>query len=216
MVYTYVVGPLRTNTYVIYDEKSLEAIIVDPGGDEVLDYVGDMLKELNLKYVIATHGHLDHVLGIRSLRRASRVGLLLHKADESLLSVGLEWAGLWGIGVTLGEIRPDGHVYEGFTITLGETQVRVLHTPGHTPGSVTLYVPSLRLAFTGDTLFRGSVGRTDLPGGSSVELMASLRRLLIELDRASKLLPGHGPSTTLEEELLSNRYLRSLNVMPRP
>lgn len=212
-VLTYVVGPLETNMYVIYDEKSLEALIVDPGGDEVLDYVSDLLRELKVKYVVATHGHLDHVLGIRALRRAYNVKFLIHRSDKDVLSTSLGWADLWGINVTLDDVRPDDYLDEGFSAILGSVELKVLHTPGHSPGSITLYAPSLKIAFTGDTLFRGSVGRTDLPGGSLKELKASLRKLVRELDRSTRVFPGHGPSTTLEEELTSNRYLRNINAI---
>lgn len=212
-VLTYVVGPLETNTYVIYDEKSLEALIVDPGGDEIVDYVSNLLVDLNVKYVIATHGHLDHVLGIRALRSLCKVKFLIHRDDKDVLSMSLDWADIWGVNVTLDDVKPDDYLDEGFSVTLGGVEFKILHTPGHSPGSITIYAPSLKIAFTGDTLFKGSVGRTDLPGGSLKELKASLRRLVIELDKSTKVFPGHGPSTTLEEELTNNRYLRNVNAI---
>lgn len=210
-ILTYVVGPLNTNMYVVYDESSLEAIVIDPGGDDVLDYINEVVKDLKLKYIIATHGHIDHVIGVRKLRNVIKAPFLLHRADYEVLNESLEWAMMWNINVDLKEIMPDGDLNEVSEIALGDTLLKIMPTPGHTPGSVTLYIPSLKVAFTGDTLFRESVGRTDLPGGSWEELKRSLKRLVAELDRDYMIYPGHGPATNLGHELTNNRYLRRIN-----
>ncbi len=212
-VLTYVVGPLNTNMYVIYDEASLEALIIDPGGDEAIDYINNVAKDLKLKYIIATHGHVDHVIGVRKLRKVIKAPFLLHGADHEVLNESLEWALMWNINVDLKEVMPDGDLNGIRELVLGDTLLRVMHTPGHTPGSVTLFIPSLKVAFTGDTIFKESVGRTDLPGGSWDELKRSLRRLVLELDRDYVIYPGHGPSTTLEHELINNRYLRRVKAI---
>jgi len=207
-VVKYVTGPLSTNMYLIYDEELLEALILDPGGVDVGECVST-INELGLrvKYIIATHGHVDHVLGVSSLRQLTNAQFLIHPDDEVVIDESSSWMRPWGLNL-VDRPRSDGYLLDGDLVKLGKAVVKVIHTPGHTPGSLTLYIPSYNIAFTGDTLFAGSVGRTDLPRGSLDLLKGSLRRLLRELGSETVIYPGHGPATKMGLELRRNVYLR--------
>lgn len=189
-----VVGELATNCYIL--KAGEEAAAIDPGAaDERLIRT---LKGYHLRYILLTHAHPDHLGGVPRLKEAfPEAALLLHKADLE----GLRWF--------LPELEPDDLLEEGSTLTLGlgGEQLRVLHTPGHSPGSV-VFMSDARL-FVGDLLFRDSIGRTDLPGGSPGEMARSLRRL-IGLDGDFRVYPGHGPETTLARERAWNPFLRGL------
>lgn len=187
-----VVGELETNCYIL--ESGGEAVIIDPGAAE--ERLLEALGGHQLRYILLTHGHPDHLGGAPLLKRAWRsAALLLHQGDLPVL----RWA--------LPGLEPDGFLSEGDTIAFGEETLRVLHTPGHSPGSL-VFGDDERL-FVGDLLFWGSIGRTDLPGGSPSAMERSLRRLL-ELDGDLSIYPGHGPETTLAQERISNPFLREL------
>lgn len=191
-----VVSAYGTNCYLLADDDTKALAVIDPG-DKVTDAVQAACREngWTLKAIYLTHGHMDHVGGVASLRRAyPHVPTYLHAADCGS-----------GDGMRptdgIGELT---HWQDGDTLTLGNLTVKVLHTPGHTPGSVCLMVDNV--LFTGDTLFAGSMGRTDFPGGSERDIMGSLKRLgSLEGDRA--VLPGHMGTSTLSAERQSNPYL---------
>ena len=190
------VGELGTNCYLLEDEATNSAAIVDPGGegDRVLAQV--QADGMEVKLILLTHAHFDHTGGVAALHKAlPDVPVYLHPADAALLGTNVFPA----IGV------PTVPYDEGDTLKLGSLTISVLHTPGHTPGGVCLKVEDA--LFTGDTLFQGSMGRTDLTGGSYEEIMASLKRLG-ELPGDYQVLPGHMDATTLEAERAGNYYLR--------
>ena len=189
-LFTFPLGQLETNCYVLADEKTHRCAIVDPGddGDAVAQWLSG--KGLTPAYIFLTHGHYDHVGGIADLRAEyPDLPVYVHTADTALppqLSRGLSWT----------------HTYdEGDTISMDGITFRVLHTPGHTPGSVCLVAGTLLLS--GDTLFAGSCGRTDFPGGSWQQMLASLKKLA-QLEGDYTVLPGHGGATTLQTELDTN------------
>ena len=188
------VGEIGTNCYLLEDESTNSAAVIDPGGD-----APRILKQLEAdgaraECILLTHGHFDHTGGIRALREAlPGIPVYLHPEDAALTGDQV----MPGVGPTI----PYG---EGDSVTVGGLTVRVLHTPGHTPGGVTLQVEDV--LFTGDTLFQGSMGRTDLPGGSYEVIMASLRRLA-DLPGDYRVLPGHMGGSTLERERKTNYYL---------
>jgi len=201
----YRLGPMGNNTYVIVDDATKEAAIVDPSfeSDQLLPELQE--KGLTLRYLLLTHAHFDHVIG--NAFYASTVGLpiALHRADLPLLRALPEQGRMFGVPV---EPSPDPTIWleEGKPLTLGETTIQVLFTPGHSPGSVTFLVDDA--AIVGDVLFAGSIGRTDLPGASHQTLLDSIRTRLLTLPDETRVLPGHEDETTIGEERRNNPFLR--------
>lgn len=206
-VLSFVLGPLDTNCYLAYDEDSLEAMIVDPAepSDEVVRWVDKL--GLKVRYIVATHGHFDHIYGAEELRRILGASFAMSTLDTEVAQLSYSWA-----RHLLGEDpgtppTPDIDLDKVDVLRFGGCEMRVIKTPGHTPGSVTLFLAGALVAFTGDTIFSGTVGRTDLPGGSEEQLMMSLCRLAKTLPRNTLLYPGHGFETTLNRELRLNIFL---------
>src|SRR5271163_219512 len=200
------VGPLRCNCSIIGDETTLEAMVIDPGDD--IENVLTLIRKHNLqvKQIVITHAHIDHVGGAMKLRAATGAPILLNQNDYSLLKM-LDVQAAW-IGVPVpGEVKIDQSVSTGDTVKAGAHAAGVLHTPGHTEGSICLYFPAEKLLIAGDTLFARSVGRTDLPGGSFEKIMRSLRDRVLTLPDETVVIPGHGPRTTIGEEREENPYL---------
>lgn len=204
------VGMLACNCSIIGDESTGEALIIDPG-DEI-DRILEILKRHNLRatQIIATHAHIDHVGGIDKLRRICGAPVLLHEDDHVLyqnLSTQAAWLGVEPPGVA--EI--DQFVREGQTIRCGELAFEVLHTPGHSPGSISLHRKGGEgEIFSGDTLFEGSIGRVDLWGGSMEDILRSIKERLLVFDDATRVFPGHGAATTIGHEREMNPFLKNL------
>jgi hydroxyacylglutathione hydrolase len=201
------VGMLQCNCYVLGDETSREAIVIDPGDD--IERVQEVLTrhKLTPKYLVATHAHIDHVGGLEKLARASGAPVLMHEADLPLyqnLATQAAWLGVRPPGV----IEVDQFLREGDALRWGGRALEVLHTPGHSPGSLSLYLPGdgQRL-FSGDTLFQSSIGRTDLWGGSYEGILRSIDSKLMILDDLTQVFPGHGPATTIADERRFNPFL---------
>ncbi|MEM4035739.1 MAG: MBL fold metallo-hydrolase [Fervidicoccaceae archaeon] len=215
----FVAGPLETNTYLLYDERALDAVVVDAGGPsgELLAKLRDL--GLKLRAILITHGHLDHFAWAPELRRRTGAPIYLHRDDLELAGLSSSW-GLYYSSSELEQLEPDALLEGGERLRLGEIELEVLSTPGHSPGSISIYSPASRSVFVGDTLFAGSVGRTDLPGGSEEALLESLRELCTLLPPDTEVYPGHGPSTTLGAEIENNPYvwfaLRRSSGAPRP
>jgi glyoxylase-like metal-dependent hydrolase (beta-lactamase superfamily II) len=208
-ILNYVVGPLNTNAYVIYDVSTLEALVIDPATDEILPKISDLISSgLKVVGIIATHGHADHVCGVKGLRELVGCRFMLHELDVEVLKESVEWALEWGIDISFNDVRPDILLKGDEVLRLGSDEIQIIHTPGHTPGSITIYIPSSKVLFTGDTLFRESVGRTDLPGGSWDKLVNSLRMLVTRFEHDVVVYPGHGPSSTIGYEVGNNLYVR--------
>ncbi len=191
------VGDLGTNCYIVWDEHTNQAAIIDPGDDGA--YLLEELKKLHLelKLILLTHGHFDHTGAVMDLYRATHAQVYIHKADRNLVNP-------FGGALVLPE---DVRFYdEGDQVTLDSLTFKVLHTPGHTPGSVCLMAEDV--LFTGDTLFRGSCGRTDFPGGSWTQMCHSLKRLY-DLPGDYAVLCGHTGSSKLSYERLTNDFMRS-------
>jgi hydroxyacylglutathione hydrolase len=199
-----VVGPLGVNCYVMGCEKTREGVIIDPGGDAGM--IIGLYSRLGLKivHVLNTHGHFDHIGANRAVLEATGADLLIHEADVPLLGKGNATAALFGLR-TENSPLPDGDLSDGMTIPVGNLEIRVIHTPGHTPGGCCFLVDGILIS--GDTLFADSVGRTDFPGGSSDSLMKSIRDKLMVLEDDTVVYPGHGPSTTIGRERAHNPYL---------
>lgn len=201
-----VVGPLQCNCSVIGDEGTREAMVVDPGDD--IEQVLAIVRKHNLhvKQIVITHAHIDHVGGAMKLRAATGAPILLNQNDYALLKM-LDLQAAW-IGISApGEVKIDQNIGQGETVGAGSLQARVLHTPGHTEGSICLYFPAEQKLIAGDTLFAGSIGRTDLPGGSMQKILRSLHTTVLALPDETVVVPGHGPLTTIGEERGSNPFL---------
>lgn len=204
----HIVGTMGVCCYILSCEKSGKAAIVDPGGDEqkILDRVGS--SGLSVEYIIATHGHPDHVCGIGTIKDKTGAEVVMHEKDDDFFSQPNIKSYFSMLG--LAECPPtDLRVTGGDQISFGEVTLEVIFTPGHTPGGMCLYnAPDL---ITGDTLFVGGIGRTDFPGGSHHELISSIVNQLLVLPPETVVWPGHGyggSSSTIREESISNPYLR--------
>ena len=200
------VGPLQCNCSVIGDDASREAMVVDPGTD--IEAILALVRKHNLqvKQIVITHAHIDHVGGAMKLRAATGAPILLNQNDYALLKM-LDVQAAW-IGMTdPGKVEIDSSLGQGDTIKAGPLAADVIHTPGHTEGSICLYFPLEKKLIAGDTLFAGSIGRTDLPGGSFEKIMQSLHEKVLALPDETVVVPGHGPSTTIGDERENNPFL---------
>ncbi|MBP3595775.1 MAG: MBL fold metallo-hydrolase [Clostridia bacterium] len=195
---------LITNTYIICDEKSKETLVVDPGGEpEKIIEMLDILKA-KLKYIFLTHCHADHIGGINELKAVKGGKILISRADsEGLYNEEISLA--YYINAQNPELEADSRVDDGDLIHIGELEFKVIETPGHTKGGLCLYCEKERLVFTGDTLFSGTWGRTDLPTGNFVEIMDSITYKLMTLPDETIVYPGHGRTTMISDE--KNIYL---------
>jgi hydroxyacylglutathione hydrolase len=200
------VGPLQCNCSVIGDETTHEAMVIDPG-DEIEDVLALVRKHnLQVKQIVITHAHIDHVGGAMKLRAATGAPILLNQNDYALLKM-LDVQAAW-IGVAPpGNVEIDRSVTTGETVTAGSLTASILHTPGHTEGSICLYFPAEKKLIAGDTLFAGSIGRTDLPGGSMQKILRSLHDTVLALPDETVVVPGHGELTTIGEERETNPFL---------
>ena len=204
---TFPVGPLQCNCTVLGDEEAGEAMVIDPG-DEV-GRIHRRLTELGvkLKQILVTHAHIDHVGGALKLKRLTGAPILMNEADLPLLKTMEMQAGWLGIA-TPDTAAPDESLADGLRVGLERYPAAVLHTPGHTQGSVCLHFAPLKLLVAGDTLFAGGIGRTDLPGGNSAQIIDSIETRLLVLSDETRVLPGHGPATSIGLERGSNPSLR--------
>ena len=202
-----IVGPLQCNCSILGDEASREAIVVDPG-DNISRIVATLEKhQLTVKQIIVTHGHIDHIAGAQRLKQLTGAPILYNQNDLPLVKMMDIQAG-W-LGIATPEVAPpDSSLEDGQKISITGLTGSVLHTPGHTEGSVCLYLPEQSLLLAGDTLFAGSVGRTDLPGGNSRKLIQSIHDSLLTLPDEVTIIPGHGAKTSIGIERGSNPFLQ--------
>jgi glyoxylase-like metal-dependent hydrolase (beta-lactamase superfamily II) len=204
---TFPVGPLQCNCTLLGDEEAGEAIVIDPGDD--VGRIHRRLTSLGLKVkqILVTHGHIDHVGGALKLKRLTGAPILLNENDLPLLKMMDQQAG-W-LGIDTPEVAPpDENLADGLVVGLDRYPAEVMHTPGHTQGSVCLHFAPLKMVLAGDTLFAGSIGRTDLPGGNSGQIVDSIETRLLPLPDETKVVPGHGPATTIGTERKRNPFLR--------
>jgi hydroxyacylglutathione hydrolase len=201
------VGPLQCNCSIIGDENTREAMVIDPG-DDIEDILALIAKhKLQVKQIVITHAHIDHVGGAMKLRAATSAPILLNQNDYALLKM-LDMQAAWVGMVSPGKVEIDQSVAQADTVKAGSLVAAVIQTPGHTEGSVCLYFPSEKKLIAGDTLFAGSIGRTDLPGGSFEKIIRSLHEKVLTLPDETTVVPGHGPLTTIGEERESNPFLK--------
>src|SRR5262249_45792667 len=200
------VGPLQCNCSVIGDETTREALVIDPG-DDVEDVLALIRKHgLTVKQIVITHAHIDHVSGSRKRRRATCAAMILNQNAYALLQMLAGQAGWIGMA-SPGTVEIDQSLGHADKVKAGSLEADVLHTPGHTEGSICLYFAPEKKLIAGDTLFAGSIGRTDLPGGSIQKIMNSLHERVLSLPDETVVVPGHGPLTTIGEERETNPFL---------
>lgn len=201
-----VVGPLQVNCYLVYDEDSRDALLIDAGSDA--PRIMKTIKTLGLRitHIICTHGHFDHVGAVASIKEKTGAPVLIDREDLEIYAQAPAQAAFWEYEVDP-QPQPDGFVGEGDELKAGDISLRVMHTPGHSPGGICLFGGGV--VFTGDTVFAGSVGRTDFPGGSLDELRESFKRVMA-LPPETVILPGHGPASSVEEEIASNFFMQEL------
>ncbi len=209
IIETIPVGPLQCNCSILGDETSREAIVVDPG-DDIPRILALLAKhKLTLRQILITHAHIDHIAGAHRLKQLTGAPILYNQNDLEQVEMMEEQAAWLGIPTPTVE-NPDDTLDEGKLITIPGLTGNILHTPGHTEGSVCLHLPTQNLLLAGDTLFAGSVGRTDLPGGNTRKLLASIHDRLLTLPDETKVIPGHGPSTTIGSERHKNPFLQNI------
>ncbi|RLA95282.1 MAG: MBL fold metallo-hydrolase [Deltaproteobacteria bacterium] len=198
-----VVGPLQANCYIVGCERTRLAAVIDPGGDGpriVAALEGEGLRAI---YIINTHGHFDHTGANRYVKEATGAQLLIHSADAPMILQQSKSAAMWGLRVD-DSPPPDRYLEEGDLVVFGDVSLEVLHTPGHTPGGISLFTDGV--VFVGDTLFAGSIGRTDFPGGDYRTLLDSVRTKIFPLGDEVIVYPGHGPETTVGHERRYNPF----------
>jgi glyoxylase-like metal-dependent hydrolase (beta-lactamase superfamily II) len=195
------VGPIQSNCYIVWDEKSREGVVIDPGNEagRILEKIEEHGVSVGL--ILCTHGHFDHVGGVSGVKKKTGAKVAIHRGDLDLFMHARHQGMLWGFFNVEQPSPPDVLLEEGDEIAAGDLRFTVLQTPGHSPGGISLYGQGV--VFTGDTVFAGSVGRTDLPGGSVDDLKKSFSRLM-SLPPETKILPGHGGESTVGEEKETN------------
>jgi hydroxyacylglutathione hydrolase len=204
---SFAVPPLDCNCSIIGDPITKQAIVVDPGGDSAR-----ILKELEefgltVAYIVHTHAHFDHFLASGEMKRATGAPLWLHKADKILWENLEMQCQVFGVPYVPAP-PPDRWLKDDEDLTLSEVKGLAMHTPGHTPGSMCFHFPAARMVIAGDTLFRGSIGRTDLWGGDALAIEQSIKERLYRLDEDTRVITGHGPETRIGDELRYNLYVR--------
>ena len=200
------VGPLACNCSILADETTRRATVVDPGEDvqKIVEILGR--HNLTVEQIVVTHGHIDHVGGALQLKRLTGAPIYMNQRDLPLLKM-MEIQAGW-IGVPTPEVAPpDVDASDLLSLRVAEEPAQVLHTPGHTQGSICLHLPQSKLLVAGDTLFAGSIGRTDLPGGDLKTILRSLRERLLPLPDETHVIPGHGSTTTIGQERETNPFL---------
>lgn len=201
LIKTIPVGQLEANCYVVMDEDSSEAIIVDPGDEP--DRILEIAEGLDVKHIVLTHAHFDHVGAVEEIKEATGAEIALHADDLPVYESAQDHAAYWGLNMPPLP-KPDVFLGEGDEIYIGQSKLVVVHTPGHSPGSICLYSDQ-GFVLTGDTLFAGSIGRTDFPGGSYKSMRESFRKLM-GLPAGTNVLSGHGPVSTIGAEKSDNMF----------
>jgi glyoxylase-like metal-dependent hydrolase (beta-lactamase superfamily II) len=206
IIHTLALGPFMTNSYVLGCEQSREAVVIDPGFEPDRLLAKAAQDDLKIVKILLTHGHVDHVSAVGGIKRATGAPIYIHEADREQYLAAPKLGMYFGLQ-TDEQPAPDHTVAEGDEITFGEQTLKVIHTPGHTPGGVCYHSPSAKILVAGDTLFQRGIGRTDLPGGSMRTLFSSIQGKIYALDGDTRVLSGHGPETTVAEERRSNPFV---------
>jgi len=196
---------MAANCYILADEENSLAAVIDPGGDPSLIMNEIKRQGFIVKWIILTHGHGDHIGGVSHLKKMSRAKVAIHENDKDMLTSSEKNLSVF-MGDGFSEDPADVILKGGENLRLGDMVLEIIHTPGHTPGSISIKIGNI--LFTGDTLFKGSVGRTDFPGGSQRDLIDSIKHKLLTLGDDVRVYPGHGPVTSVEVEKRTNPFIR--------
>jgi hydroxyacylglutathione hydrolase len=203
------VGMLQCNCSIFGDETTRQALVIDPG-DQIEDIQEVLARhQLTVQAIVITHAHIDHIGGAAKLKAATGAPVYMNSNDQELndhLDVQADWLGM----PAPARADIDTAAREGDSLTLGQTAFHILETPGHTQGSISLWIPAENKLVAGDTLFRDSIGRTDLPGGDTKQILRSIHTKLLTLPESAVVIPGHGPNTTIGREKARNPFLRGL------
>lgn len=199
------------NTYILWDEESHEAIIVDPGmtNDKERQQIDEFLSNNNLKltHLVNTHMHIDHSFGVAYITSKYGLKLECNDLDQFLAQRLTQQAEMFGLPISIDDLKIGVSLSEDDTLYVGKEPIKIIHVPGHSPGSIVLYAPQSSFIIAGDVLFKNSIGRTDLPGGSFQQLVSAIQQKLLTLDEHTWVYPGHGPETTIRSEKRNNPYI---------
>lgn len=211
-IHTFIFNPFQENSYVLTNEKK-EALIIDPGmyGQREVSIMTDFLDKNGLTplKIINTHAHIDHILGVEALQAKYNIPFCLHQLEKPVLDSGVASATMYGLNFRVAPIINE-YLVENTVIPFGESEIHLLFTPGHSPGSLSFFLPNEGAVIAGDTLFNGSIGRTDLPGGSFEVLEQSIRTQLYTLPENTNVYSGHGPITQIGYEKKSNPFVKAI------
>lgn len=199
------------NTYILWDEESHEAIIVDPGmtNDKERQQIDEFLSNnnLTLTHLVNTHMHIDHSFGVAYITSKYGLKLECNDRDQFLAQRLTQQAEMFGLPISIDDLKIGVSLSEDDTLYVGKEPIKIIHVPGHSPGSIVLYAPQSSFIIAGDVLFKNSIGRTDLPGGSFQQLVSAIQQKLLTLDEHTWVYPGHGPETTIRSEKRNNPYI---------
>lgn len=210
----FVFNPFQVNNYIVWDSVSKEAVVIDPGcsnpseENELARFIDE--NDINPKYMILTHAHIDHILGCKFVKEKYPVEFYMPEKDMPLFQNADRQAAAFGLTINQPPM-PDKYLNENLEIDFGNQKIQFLFTPGHSPGEYCLYFENEKICFTGDVLFKGSIGRTDLWGGNFDVLMKSIKHKILTLPNDTLLYPGHGGSTTVKDERGNNPFLSEIN-----
>ncbi len=206
IIHTLALGPFMTNSYLLGCKQTHQAVVIDPGFEPDTVLAKAKQDDLKIVKILLTHGHVDHVSAVGGIKRATDAPIYIHEADREQYLAAPKLGMYFGLQ-TDEQPPPDHTIAEGDEITFGNQTLKVIHTPGHTPGGVCFHSPTAQILVAGDTLFAQGIGRTDLPGGSMRTLFASIKDKIYALDDDTQVLPGHGPATTVREEKGGNPFV---------
>ena len=199
------------NTYILWDEESHEAIIVDPGmtNDKERQQIDEFISNnnLTLTHLVNTHMHIDHSFGVAYITSKYGLKLECNDLDQFRAQRLTQQAEMFGLPISIDDLKIGVSLSEDDTLYVGKEPIKIIHVPGHSPGSIVLYAPQSSFIIAGDVLFKNSIGRTDLPGGSFQQLVSAIQQKLLTLDEHTWVYPGHGPETTIRSEKRNNPYL---------